>query len=160
MTTNDPLAGLGDIVGGLIGGGGDAGGAGGPGGLPPGLGDAIGGLLGGGAAGASGTGGLDDLVKGFQQAGLDGQVQSWIGTGPNQPVTPDQISTALGPEKVQQLSASTGLDIAQLLPLLATFLPQIIDALTPDGSLPQGSGAAAGANPTDALGGLVKGLGG
>jgi uncharacterized protein YidB (DUF937 family) len=150
MTTNDPLAGLGDLLGGLAGGGGaDASGAVG---LPPGLGDAIGGLLGG---GAGGTAGLDDLVKGFQQAGLDDQVKSWIGTGPNQPVTPDQISTALGPDKVQQLSGSTGLDAGQLLPLLATFLPQIINALTPNGRLPK-----AGEDPTDALGGLLKGLGG
>lgn len=153
MATNDPTAGLGDLLGGLT-----VGGADGTGGLPAGLGDAIGGLLGGGSGGSGGTGGLDGLVKGLQDAGLGDQVASWIGTGQNQPVSPDQIGQALGPDKLQQLSTSTGLDISQLLPMLAAFLPQIIDALTPDGKLPTGD--AGGTNPMDAIGGVLKGLGG
>ncbi len=156
MSTNDPLGGLGNLLG-------EATGAAGSGGLPAGLGDAIGGLLGGGAAGGTGSAGLEDLVKAFEQAGLGNQVQSWIGRGPNQPVTADEIATALGPERVQQLAGSTGIDVGQLLPMLAAFLPQIINALTPDGHLPQpgepGEPGAAG-GPMDALGGVLKGLGG
>ena len=86
--------------------------------------------------GGSGTAGLEDLVKAFESAGLGGQVQSWIGRGPNQPVTADEIGKALGPERVQQLASSTGIDVGQLLPMLAAFLPQIINALTPNGRLP------------------------
>jgi uncharacterized protein YidB (DUF937 family) len=144
MATNDPLGGLGDLLGGKTDGSGV---------LPPGLGDALGGLLGG---GASGTTGLDGLVKGLQDAGLGDQVASWIGTGQNQPVSPEQIGQALGPDKLEQLSSSTGLDVGQLLPMLAAFLPQIIDALTPDGKLP--TGGAGG--PMDAVGDVLKGLGG
>ena len=146
MATNDPLSGLGDMLGGMAGGAAD-----GAGGLPPELGSAIGGLLGG------GTAGLENLVKGFQDAGLGDEVASWIGGGPNKPVSADQIEQALGPEKLQQLSSSTGIDIGQLLPMLAAFLPQIINALTPNGQLPSGG---SGANPMDAVGDLLKGLGG
>ena len=71
---------------------------------------------------------------------------------------PEQIGQALGPDKVQQLVGPTGFDIGQLLPMLAAFLPQIVNALTPHGQLPQAG--AAGENPLDALGGLLKGLGG
>ena len=143
MATNDPFGGLGELLGG-----------GAAGGLPAGVGDAIGGLLGG---GGGGTAGLDDLVKGMEQAGLTDQVQSWIGTGANQPVTPEQIGQALGPDKVKELAGSTGIDVAALLPMLAAFLPQIVNALTPGGQLPT-SGAAG--NPADVIGGLLKGLGG
>lgn len=130
MATNDPFGGLGGALGGLLGGG----------------------------AGANGTGGLDGLVKALQEAGLGDQVASWIGTGANQPVTPDQLGQALGPDKVQELASSTGIDVGQLLPMLAAFLPQIIDALTPNGHVPAAGEAAP--NPMDAIGGLLKGLGG
>jgi MerR family transcriptional regulator, light-induced transcriptional regulator len=152
MSTNDPLGGIGDLLGGLTG-------SGSPGtsGLPAGLGDAIGGLLGG-NPGSGGADGLDTLIKGFEQAGLGDQVSSWIGSGPNRPVSADEIGKALGPVKVQELSKSTGLDVGRLLPMLAALLPQIIDALTPNGHVPA-TGEASG-NPMDAIGGLLKGLGG
>jgi uncharacterized protein YidB (DUF937 family) len=149
MATNDPLGGLGGMLEGMAGGGAD-----GSGGLPPQLGNAIGSLLGG---DTGGTAGLENLVKGFRDAGLGEEVASWIGSGPNKPVSPDQIGQALGPDKLQQLSNSTGIGVAQLLPMLAAFLPQIINALTPDGQLPSGG---SGANPMDAVGDLIKGLGG
>ena len=42
------------------------------------------------------------------------------------------------PTRCSKLSAGSGLDIATLLPMLAAFLPQIIDMLTPDGTVPAG----------------------
>ena len=63
----------------------------------------------------------------------------------NQPVDPQRLGQALGPDTVQRLSAGSGIDIAALLPMLAMFLPQIIDMLTPDGTTPAGwRGRAAG----------------
>lgn len=112
-----------------------------------------------GLAGAIGQeGGLDGLVGKLQEAGLGDTVSSWIGAGPNQPIDPQQLGAALGDDEVQRLSASSGLDIGALLPLLAAFLPQIVNMLTPDGSVPDGglNGAAGGAVPD--LGGLLGGL--
>ena len=113
-----------------------------------------------GLAGAlSNSGGLDGLVDQLRNAGLGDAVDSWIGTGANQPVDPQQLGAALGDEKVQQLSAGTGLDIGTLLPMLAAFLPQIINMLTPNGSVPDGGldGAAASGGIPD-LGGLLGGV--
>jgi uncharacterized protein YidB (DUF937 family) len=91
------------------------------------------------------TGGLNGLVERFTAAGLGSKVQSWIGNDENQPVSPDEVHEGLGQQQVQQLSQRTGMSTSQLLPLLAQFLPTIIDRLTPNGRLPaelQGSGAA------------------
>lgn len=100
-------------------------------------------------------GGLDGLMTKLRAAGLGDQVDSWVSTGQNQPVSPDQLSQALGPETVQKLSSSSGLDVTKLLPLLAAFLPQIIDMLTPDGQEP--AGGLTGQGMPD-LGGLLGGI--
>jgi uncharacterized protein YidB (DUF937 family) len=113
-----------------------------------------------GLAGAlSSGGGLDGLVDQLRGAGLGDAVDSWIGPGENQPVDPQQLGAALGDDKVQQLSSGTGLDIGTLLPMLAAFLPQIINMLTPDGSVPDGGldGAVAKGGIPD-LGGLLGGV--
>jgi hypothetical protein len=73
-------------------------------------------------------------------------------------VDPQALGAALGPDTVQKLSAGSGLDIATLLPMLAAFLPQIIDMLTPDGAVPSGGlNDAASAVPGD-IGGMLGGL--
>lgn len=103
-------------------------------------------------------GGLDALLGKLQSSGLGGQVDSWVGGGPNEPVDPQQLGAALGDDEVQRLSAKSGIDIGALLPLLAAFLPQIINMLTPQGKVPEGglNGAAEGQMPD--LGGLLGGL--
>ncbi len=105
------------------------------------------------------TGGLDGLVGKLREGGLSSEVDSWVSTGPNQPVDPQRLGQALGPDTVQQLSAGSGIDIGALLPLLAMFLPQIIDMLTPNGSQPSGGlDSAAGSGGMPDLGGLLGGL--
>jgi uncharacterized protein YidB (DUF937 family) len=69
-------------------------------------------------------------------------------------VEPQQLGAALGPDTVNQLSASSGIDIGQLLPMLAAFLPMVINHLTPTGQAPNAGDAA---NQPD-LGGLLGGL--
>ena len=101
-------------------------------------------------------GGLDGLMAKLRAGGLGSEVDSWVGTGPNQPVEPAQIQQALGPDTVQRLSSGSGLDIGQLLPLLATFLPQIVNMLTPNGQTPGGGLNQAAADT--GLGGLLGGL--
>ena len=113
-----------------------------------------------GLAGAlSSSGGLDGVVDQLRAAGLGDAVDSWVGPGPNQPIDPQQLGAALGDDKVQQLASGTGLDIGTLLPMLAAFLPQIINMLTPNGSVPDGGldGAVASGGLGD-LGGLLGGL--
>jgi uncharacterized protein YidB (DUF937 family) len=106
-------------------------------------------------------GGVEGLISSLRAGGLGGVVDSWVSTGTNEPVEPQQLGAALGPDTVNQLSAKTGLSIETLLPLLAAFLPMIIDHLTPDGQVPKGEAAGGQADIGDLLGGILGGgLGG
>lgn len=82
------------------------------------------------------SGGLNELVQRFQQNGLGDVVQSWLGSGPNQSVAPDEVHQALGSQTVDRLSQRTGMGRGELLPLLAQALPVIIDRLTPNQRVP------------------------
>lgn len=80
-------------------------------------------------------GGLAGLVTSFQQKGLGGVVQSWVGTGANQAITADQVHQALGSDTVTQLAAKFGLNPQDLAQKLAQVLPQAVDHMTPNGSI-------------------------
>ncbi|HKM62293.1 MAG TPA: YidB family protein [Acidisphaera sp.] len=89
-------------------------------------------------------GGVAMLVQRFEQAGMSGVIATWVGTGPNASVAPDQLHGALGSDLVQQLAQRTGLPIEQLMPLIAQHLPGLIDRATPDGQVPAATAPAAG----------------
>jgi uncharacterized protein YidB (DUF937 family) len=96
----------------------------------------LGGLLAGGAAGGALSGGLTDLLKQFQDAGHGNAANSWVGNGPNQPVSSDDLANALGADRINTLMAHSGLSREDLLAGLSQHLPGAIDALTPQGRLP------------------------
>lgn len=105
----------------------------------------------------AGVGGLDGLLEKLRGAGHGDAVDSWISKEDNHEIEPAALGQALGPDTVQQLAKGTGIDVAQLLPMLAAFLPQIIDLLTPDGTVPSGGLDKASGSLPD-LGGLLGGL--
>ena len=81
-------------------------------------------------------GGLSGLLQSFQQSGHGDVINSWIGPGQNQPIAPDQLHRALGPEAVDNLSRLTGLPQDQLVSEVSRVLPDIVDKLTPRGRMP------------------------
>ncbi len=99
-----------------------------------GLGGALGGMLGGGGGGAGG--GLGGLLNQFQQAGLGHVAQSWVGGGPNQQVSPDQLHQVFGDDQVNQWSQQTGMPKHDLLSQLSQYLPHAVDQMTPQGQVP------------------------
>lgn len=105
-------------------------------------------------------GGIDGLLAKLRDAGLGDQVDSWVGTGPNQTIDPQQLKAAIGDDGAQRLAGATGMDLSALLPMLAAFLPQIIDMLTPDGTVPAGglNGATGPGGGLPDLGGLLGGV--
>jgi uncharacterized protein YidB (DUF937 family) len=88
--------------------------------------------------GQSGGGGLGGLVQAFEAKGLGKIVASWISTGENLPVSPDQIRAALGTAGIQQLAEKVGMAPDTVNAKLAELLPVVIDKLTPSGELPKG----------------------
>ena len=81
-------------------------------------------------------GGLSGLLQSFQQSGHGDIMNSWIGSGQNQPITPDQLHQALGPQAVDNLSRLTGVAAPDLISELSRVLPGVIDRLTPQGRMP------------------------
>lgn len=138
---------LGQMLGGLMQG------QAGQGGGDSGLGGMLGQLLGGGEQSVSGLQGLTEQLR---QAGLGPQVDSWIGHGPNAPVDPNALASALGHDQVNGLARSSGLAGGGMAAVLAALLPTVINALTPQGRLPRN---AQEVPPTDGLSALLGGQG-
>lgn len=102
----------------------------------------LGGIVGAGMATVVGGiiekhGGLQGVVSEFERNGLGATVKSWVGTGPNQPISPADVQRTLGPELLQQLAAKSGMSVQDLTAKLAQVLPQAVDNLTPDGAIPK-----------------------
>ena len=85
-------------------------------------------------------GGLNGVLDKLKTSGLGDQVASWVGTGENQAVSPDQISSALGSSQIAELAAKFGISPDVLSGQLAQHLPDVINKLTPHGEVPTDSG--------------------
>lgn len=140
------MSGLDDILGGLLGGGGSGGGS------SSGLDSILGGLTGGQQGGGGGAGalmalapmligllkggGLQNIISGFQQQGMGGKAESWVGTGENEPVSPQEVRSALGDDQVHQAAQQLGVSDDDAATVLAEVLPRAVDRITPEGQLP------------------------
>ena len=85
---------------------------------------------------------MNDLLKQFQQNGHGEVAQSWIGSGPNKTISPDNLEDALGADRINTLSSLSGMSREDLLNGLSQQLPDVVDQLTPDGRLPTDQEAA------------------
>lgn len=146
--------------------------------------DLVGGLMGGASSGGQGAGGLDlaqlqslagpileqinaqgglpALLEKLQSGGLGDVVASWLGTGANAAISPDQISQVLSPDALSQIAGQSGLSVDQVSAGIGQILPGMVDQLSPTGQLPTSTddlGALLGQIPGgDQLGGLLGGL--
>ncbi len=90
------------------------------------------------------SGGLTSLLQAFEGGGLGHLFQSWVGSGQNLPVSPDQIQNVLGNSGLlQRIAQATGMQPADVAQHLSAVLPQIVDHLTPNGQIHQGDVAGA-----------------
>lgn len=96
-------------------------------------------------------GGLPALVSAFEQNGLGGAVRSWISSGPNQPVSGQQVQSVLGSSQLQEVAVKLGLPPEEASKVVAQVLPGIIDHLTSNGQVP-----ANGSNLMELGEGLLK----
>ncbi|MCA7969629.1 MULTISPECIES: YidB family protein [Burkholderia] len=114
--------------------------------------DIVGGLIGGQAGGNSQSalittalefinnqpGGLNGLIEKFKAGGAGEIIGSWVGTGENQPISPDTLQNVLGSDVVGSLASKVGIDPAQASSILAQVLPHVVNGATPNGEVPAG----------------------
>lgn len=85
----------------------------------------------------AGTGSvLGDLLDGFKKGGMGEATDSWVGTGPNKPISPPHVEQGLGSDVIDALMRQTGLSREELLGRLSQILPEAVDKSTPEGRLP------------------------
>jgi len=83
-----------------------------------------------------GSSGLGGLLAAFQQNGLGSVADAWVSTGPNPPVTGDQVTQILGQDTLSQFAGKAGVPVSDAGSLIAGLLPAVVDHLTPDGRVP------------------------
>jgi uncharacterized protein YidB (DUF937 family) len=108
------------------------------------------------------NGGLQGLANKFNQSGAGGAFASWVGTGQNQPISPDQIHQVLGSEQVRALAAKLGIDPDQAAQMISQVLPKVVDKLTPTGQVDPNADHQAGLSALlpsllQTLGGMTSG---
>ena len=92
--------------------------------------------------------GLSRLLDQFKGAGMGDKAESWVSSGENQPLDPDEVEKAIGSERLAQMSKQTGESVGALKTDLSKMIPDAVNKLTPDGKMP---------NPGDLMN-MVKGL--
>ena len=91
----------------------------------------------------------------FGEVSLAGEIRPVTGAL-TMALAAEQIGQVLGPDVLGQLARSAGMDSGAAGGALAQILPQVVDAMTPDGRLPQ-QGTDLGAMLPQILGGLLGG---
>lgn len=81
-------------------------------------------------------GGLSGLVDMLNKGGLGQQAASWVSTGANLPISPEQITQVLGQGGIGDLAAKMGMNAEDVSGGLAQYLPEVVNQLTPDGAIP------------------------
>jgi uncharacterized protein YidB (DUF937 family) len=102
-------------------------------------------------------GGIAGFITKLQQGGLGEAVASWVGSGPNQAVSGEQIGQALGADALQQLAQHTGGNVDAVAGQLAQLLPHLINHATPDGTVPANASPDLAQQLLSALPGLLAG---
>jgi uncharacterized protein YidB (DUF937 family) len=115
-------------------------GAGGGAGTGGGLADVLGQVLGGSGRGT--PGGLGGLLEQLQRTGFGEQADSWVSRGTNKPISPDAMTQVFGQEGLEQLSRQAGISPEEASSGLSALLPEVVDRMTPDGTVPDADALA------------------
>lgn len=82
------------------------------------------------------AGGFAGFLDRFRQQGMGDIVQSWVGDGPNQPIAPGQVETALGSSAIGDMAGKLGMDRGTVSGALSGLLPGVVNGLTEGGKMP------------------------
>jgi uncharacterized protein YidB (DUF937 family) len=101
-------------------------------------------------------GGMSEALEKLKKSSIGEQVQSWIGKGENKPVNADQVTQAIGQDRMEKIAQQAGTTPEQAAQAMADKLPGMVDKMTPDGQLPNpqsiedNAAGAAQSNPAGA----------
>lgn len=85
----------------------------------------------------SANGGLQGVMAKLTSNGQGQQVQSWVGTGENQPVSGTDVKQALDDDSLNKLAQQAGTTPDKVSDDVARVLPQMVSKATPQGEVPQ-----------------------
>ena len=88
-------------------------------------------------------GGLGGLLDRLRNAGQGEAADSWVKRGPNAPIEPGQLGSAIGQQTISDLARQAGVSEQELLQQLSRVLPGLVDKLTPEGRIPSQQEVAA-----------------
>lgn len=83
------------------------------------------------------NGGLDGVLNQFRQRGMAQQADSWVSTGQNMDISPDQLQQVFGSSTIGNIAAQLGLSHEQAGSAMSQVLPELVNQLTPEGRVPE-----------------------
>lgn len=86
------------------------------------------------------NGGFGGFINRFREAGMGDTVDSWIGSGDNAPITDEQVAAGFGDETIDSIAEQSGVERSKAVSALGMMTPRVVDALTPDGEIPDDAG--------------------
>jgi uncharacterized protein YidB (DUF937 family) len=85
-------------------------------------------------------GGLSGLIQKFHEKGAGEVINSWVGTGENQPISGEQVKGIFGTGALASIAERAGISPDQAASAVSELLPHVVDHSTPDGQLGPGDG--------------------
>jgi uncharacterized protein YidB (DUF937 family) len=83
-------------------------------------------------------GGLGGLLERLERGGLGEQVKSWVSPdAQNARISGEELTDAVGREHMDELAGEAGVSPREAADSLAKVLPGAVDALTPEGRVPE-----------------------
>lgn len=80
-------------------------------------------------------GGLGGVLGKFREAGMGAQADSWVGTGQNMNISPDQLQQVFGSGALGDIAAKLGMSQEQAGSAMSQVLPELVNQLTPQGQV-------------------------
>jgi len=99
------------------------------------MGDGAGGIMGALSGMTGGNLDMGSLMGKLKEGGLGGQVDSWMGDGENEPVSAEQLKSALGEEEIAAASEKMGCDADTAAQKLSEAIPGLADKFSGGGSM-------------------------
>lgn len=82
------------------------------------------------------NGGVGAVLERFRQKGLGKQADSWVSTGGNSELLPEQADEVVGGEELSRLAQQLGVPEREIALGFAEIMPELVDQLSPGGEVP------------------------